>query len=74
MASRPLSAVQAPPTDYLADDITYGWTWEGWVYLAVILDLHSRRVIALRDLHANLFRVTSGQSATAWRRVWRSAP
>ena len=25
--------------------ITYVWTREGWVYLAVILDLHSRRVI-----------------------------
>ena len=28
-----------------ADDITYVLTREGWVYLAVILDLHSRRVI-----------------------------
>ena len=47
-----------------AGDITYVWTREGWVYLAVILDLHSRRVIALRDLHANPFRVTAGPSAT----------
>ena len=28
-----------------AGDISYVWTREGWVYLAVILDLHSRRVI-----------------------------
>ena len=28
-----------------AGDITYVWTREGWVYLAAILDLHSRRVI-----------------------------
>ncbi|MFT4793250.1 MAG: transposase InsO family protein [Paracoccaceae bacterium] len=28
------------------------------IYLIVILDLHSRRVIALRDLRANPFRVT----------------
>jgi putative transposase len=28
-----------------AGDISYIWTREGWVYLAVILDLHSRRVI-----------------------------
>ena len=34
------------------------------VYLAAILDLYSRRVIALRDLHANPFRVTAGPSAT----------
>ena len=26
-------------------DISYIWTREGWLYLAVILDLHSRRVI-----------------------------
>jgi putative transposase len=34
-------------------------TREGWIYLAVILDLFSRRVVALRDLHANPFRVTA---------------
>ena len=28
-----------------AMDISYVWTREGWLYLAVILDLHSRRVI-----------------------------
>lgn len=26
-------------------DITYVWTWEGWMYLAVVIDLFSRRVI-----------------------------
>lgn len=28
-----------------AGDITYIWTSEGWLYLAVILDLYSRRII-----------------------------
>jgi len=28
-----------------AGDITYIWTAQGWLYLAVILDLHSRRVV-----------------------------
>ena len=28
-----------------AGDITYVWTQEGWLYLAVILDLYSRRVV-----------------------------
>lgn len=28
-----------------AGDITYLWTQQGWVYLAVLLDLYSRRVI-----------------------------
>jgi putative transposase len=26
-------------------DITYIWTWEGWLYLATVLDLSSRRVV-----------------------------
>jgi transposase InsO family protein len=33
------------PNQKWAGDITYVWTREGWVYLAVILDLHSCRVI-----------------------------
>jgi len=33
------------PNQKWAGDITYIWTREGWVSLAVILDLHSRRVI-----------------------------
>jgi putative transposase len=28
-----------------AGDITYLWTAEGWLYLAVVLDLHSRKVV-----------------------------
>lgn len=28
-----------------AGDITYVWTLEGWLYLAVVLDLRSRRVV-----------------------------
>jgi putative transposase len=28
-----------------AGDITYIWTAEGWLYLAVMMDLHSRRVV-----------------------------
>jgi len=39
--------------DFVADhpnqkwvvDISYVWTSEGWLYLAVVLDLYSRRVI-----------------------------
>jgi putative transposase len=32
-------------------DITYIWTWEGWLYLATVIDLASRRVVgwALAD-------------------------
>ncbi len=33
------------PNQKWAGEISYVWTREGWLYLAVILDLHSRRVI-----------------------------
>jgi transposase InsO family protein len=33
------------PNKVWAADITYVRTWEGWMYLAVILDLYSRRVV-----------------------------
>ena len=36
----------AHPNQVWAGDITYVWTAEGWLYLAVVLDLYSRRVIA----------------------------
>jgi len=28
-----------------ATDITYIWTLQGWIYLAVVIDLYSRRVV-----------------------------
>jgi len=33
------------PNEKWVSDITYIWTEEGWLYLAVILDLYSRRVV-----------------------------
>ena len=33
------------PNQVWATDITYLWTQEGWVYLAVVIDLCSRRVV-----------------------------
>ncbi len=33
------------PNQKWAGDISYLWTAEGWLYLAVIIDLYSRRVI-----------------------------
>jgi transposase InsO family protein len=33
------------PNRKWAGDISYVWTREGWLYLAVLLDLHSRRVV-----------------------------
>jgi transposase InsO family protein len=36
--------VQQPNTVWCAD-ITYLWTLEGWLYLAVIIDLYSRKIV-----------------------------
>jgi len=33
------------PNQRWVSDVTYVWTWEGWLYLAVVLDLFSRRVV-----------------------------
>jgi putative transposase len=43
-------SVEKPNTHWSAD-ITYLWTGEGWLYLAVVLDLYSRRVVgwSLKD-------------------------
>ena len=35
----------AQPNQVYAGDITYIWTREGWLYLAVVLDLYSRKVV-----------------------------
>lgn len=35
----------AEPNRVWASDITYIRTWEGWLYLAVVIDLFSRRVV-----------------------------
>ena len=35
----------AAPDQKWVSDITYIWTDEGWLYLAVVLDLYSRRVV-----------------------------
>lgn len=36
--------VDAPNKVWTAD-ITYVWTFEGWLYLAVVMDLYSRRIV-----------------------------
>jgi len=33
------------PNEKWVSDTTYVWTDEGWLYLAVVMDLYSRRVV-----------------------------
>ena len=49
------------PNQKWAGDISYVWTREGWLYLAVILDLHSRRVIGWAPSRDIASQCTAGQ-------------
>lgn len=63
----------ATPNRVWAADITYCWTREGWLYLAVILDLASRRVVgwaASRRLERELI-LTALRRALALRQPGR---
>ena len=55
-------AVAAPDTAWVTD-ITYLWTREGWLYLAVILDLFSRAVVGWA-LSAHITRHLTLQALT----------
>ena len=37
----------AAPNRVWVTDMTYIWTWEGWVFPAAIVDFFSRRVVGL---------------------------
>ena len=39
------------PNQRWAADLTYIWTQEGWLYVAVVLDLFSRRIVGLSMSH-----------------------
>jgi transposase InsO family protein len=58
------------PNQKWAADISYVWTREGWLYLAVILDLFSRRVVgwAARDRRHKELALEALDKALAIRR------
>jgi putative transposase len=59
----------AAPNQKWAADFTYIWTAEGWLYVAVVIDLYSRRVIgwSMRaSMTADL--VTEALTMALWRR------
>jgi len=53
--------ITAGPNRIWVTDITYIWTWEGWLYLAFVLDLYSRGVVGL----AMLERITDDLTQNA---------
>ncbi len=58
----------APNQKWVAD-FTYVWTTEGWLYVAVVLDLFSRRVVGW-SMHATMTTqlVTDALVTAVWRR------
>ena len=60
--------VETPDTVWTGD-ITYIWTLEGWMYLAVILDLFSRQVVGwAMDKRMKVKLVTDALTMAYWRR------
>lgn len=58
------------PNQKWGSDISYIWTAEGWLYLAVVIDLFSRRVVgwAVNDRMKRDLAITALQRAIAVRR------
>jgi len=57
------------PDSYYVGDITYVWTNEGWLYLAVVIDLFSRQVVGWsiqRHMRAEL--VNDALQMALWKR------
>jgi putative transposase len=61
----------AAPDQRWVADFTYIWTWEGWLYLAVVLDLFSRRVVGW-SMRATMTAelVADALLMAIWRRGW----
>jgi putative transposase len=53
------------PNKLWVSDFTYVPTWSGTVYVAFVIDVFARRIVSLRDLHANPFRVTAWRTSTS---------
>ena len=56
------------PNRVWVSDITYIRTWEGWLYLAAILDLFSRRIIGWAMSHRMTSELTLNALQMAIRR------
>jgi putative transposase len=59
----------AAPNQKWGADISYVWTREGWLYLAVVIDLFSRAWSAGRSAIACIAASPSRRSGGLWRSV-----
>jgi putative transposase len=57
------------PNQVWATDITYVWTWQGWLYVAVVIDLFSRQVVGwAMDDHMRTSLCVQALQMAFWRR------
>ncbi len=54
------------PNQVWATDITYIWTLEGWVYLAIVMDLYSRQIVGWNIGSRMTKRLVLGALDMAW--------
>lgn len=59
------------PGEKYVGDITYIWTLEGWLYLAVVLDLYSRKVVGWSMSHGMKAELVNDALLMA---IWRRKP
>ncbi len=57
--------VPAPNRSWAAD-VTYIWTGEGWLYVAVVLDLVSRRIVGW-SMRAEMTADLASRTLSRWR-------
>ncbi len=64
-----MACAQFSPTTSSIADFTYIWTAEGWLYVAVVIDLFSRRVVgwSMSDTMAAQL-VTDARMMAIWQR------
>ena len=59
----------AEPNQVWTTDITYVWTLEGWMYVAIVMDLFSRQIVGWAiDDHMRTSLCTSALQMAFWRR------
>ncbi|MCL0274593.1 DDE-type integrase/transposase/recombinase, partial [Escherichia coli] len=57
------------PNQVWTTDITYVWTLQGWLYVAVVIDLFSRHVVGwAMDNHMKTSLCVSALQMAFWRR------
>ena len=58
------------PAEKWCSDLTYIWTAAGWLYLAVVIDLYSRRIVGW----AMKRRMTTQLVKEAFQMAWQQCP